>query len=189
MKTPLLLLTMMTAALYGSAQKVGVGTQIPAYSFTVKDSLMTSSGMGIAQVSPNGLVAVGTYADNAGAFIQTHTNTDLSFSTNNGTAQVLLQKTTGNLGVNVAAPAERLDVGGNVKISGTLQVLGGSPAIGKVLTSNATGLASWQSPPAAAKPSCCGNARGHFQLRFLRGYRCDSTGHLTQQHYCRPVAI
>lgn len=153
MKTPFLLLTILSTAFCAGAQNVGIGTKNPAYILTVKDSLQTGAGIGIAHLSPNGLVAVGTYADNNNAFIQTHTNNDLAFSTNNGTVKMLLQKATGNFGINVLAPAERLDVGGNVKISGTLQVQGGSPGAGKVLTSNAGGLASWQSPAAPATPA------------------------------------
>jgi hypothetical protein len=153
MKTLLLLLSVSGIAFCAAAQNVGIGTKVPAYSLTVKDSLVTSGGIGIAQVSPNGLVAVGTYADNSNAFIQTHTNNDLAFSTNNGTVKMVLQKITGNFGINVLSPAERLDVGGNVKISGTLQVQGGIPGAGKVLTSNAAGLASWQTPAAPATPA------------------------------------
>jgi len=40
-------------------------------------------------------------------------------------------------------------VGGNTKVTGQLTVVGGNPAAGRVLTSNATGLASWQDLPAA----------------------------------------
>lgn len=46
----------------------------------------------------------------------------------------------GNLGVGVANPAAKLDVAGTIKISG------GTPGAGKVLTSDATGLASWVTP-------------------------------------------
>jgi hypothetical protein len=46
----------------------------------------------------------------------------------------------GNVGIGVAVPAARLDVNGSIKISG------GSPAAGKLLTSDANGLASWQAP-------------------------------------------
>jgi hypothetical protein len=36
---------------------------------------------------------------------------------------------------------------GNVEISGTVKIAGGTPGTGKVLTSDATGNATWQSPP------------------------------------------
>lgn len=43
-----------------------------------------------------------------------------------------------NLGVNIIAPQAKLDVNGQILIRG------GAPAAGRVLTSNAVGLASWQ---------------------------------------------
>ncbi len=46
----------------------------------------------------------------------------------------------GNVGIGATLPAARLDINGTLKISG------GSPGTGKVLTSDANGLASWQAP-------------------------------------------
>ncbi len=44
----------------------------------------------------------------------------------------------GNIGIGTTSPGARLEVGGQIKITG------GSPAVNKVLTSDATGLATWQ---------------------------------------------
>ena len=52
-------------------------------------------------------------------------------------SQLFVQKSTGNVGVGTISPSAKLEVTGQVKISG------GSPGIGKVLTSDGTGLASW----------------------------------------------
>jgi hypothetical protein len=41
-------------------------------------------------------------------------------------------------------------LGGNVELGGQIKIDGGIPGIGKVLTSDANGLASWQSPVAAS---------------------------------------
>jgi len=49
-----------------------------------------------------------------------------------------LSYTTGNVGIGTGSPGATLDVGGNIKISG------GNPGDGKVLTSDANGLASWK---------------------------------------------
>ena len=47
---------------------------------------------------------------------------------------------TGNVGIGTTTPDAKLEVDGQVKITG------GSPGVGKVLTSDAAGLASWQTP-------------------------------------------
>jgi hypothetical protein len=47
----------------------------------------------------------------------------------------------GNVGIGVSYPAAELEVDGQVKING------GSPGTGKVLTSDAAGLATWQNSP------------------------------------------
>ncbi len=50
----------------------------------------------------------------------------------------------GNIGIGTASPTARLEVAGQIKITG------GLPGIGKVLSSDATGLATWVNPAAIA---------------------------------------
>jgi hypothetical protein len=111
---------------------VGIGTTSPDHRLEIK-----SNGMGFSQTSPNGLRKIGTYASNGSVYIQTHTNDNLNFATNNANAQMTLS-TSGNLGVGTNAPSATLDV------EGTFQLLDGTQGAGKVLTSDTTGNASWQ---------------------------------------------
>lgn len=50
----------------------------------------------------------------------------------------------GFIGIGTAIPGAKLEVAGQVKITG------GTPGVGKVLTSDAAGLATWQTPTTAA---------------------------------------
>lgn len=53
----------------------------------------------------------------------------------------------GNVGIGTGTPGARLEVAGQVKITG------GAPGAGKILTSDSTGLASWESPSAVYSES------------------------------------
>lgn len=53
----------------------------------------------------------------------------------------------GNVGIGTATPGAKLEIAGQVKITG------GTPAVGKVLTSDATGVATWQALPVASVAS------------------------------------
>jgi hypothetical protein len=64
----------------------------------------------------------------------------MSIGTNN--AEQMRITSAGNVGIGTSTPSTKLDVNGQVKIQG------GSPGEGKVLTSDATGLASWKMPGA-----------------------------------------
>ena len=66
---------------------------------------------------------------------------DITINTN----QFFVQKSTGNIGVGTISPKAKMEVAGQVKITG------GTPGTGKVLTSDASGLASWQTPASAAE--------------------------------------
>jgi ribosomal protein S6E (S10) len=60
--------------------------------------------------------------------------------TNLNAVRLQIETTTGNVGIGTATPGAKLEVAGQVKITG------GTPGAGKVLTSDAAGLATWQVP-------------------------------------------
>ena len=72
---------------------------------------------------------------------------DITMNTN----QFFLQKSNGNLGLGTITPAAKLDVAGNVKIAD------GTQGAGKVLTSDANGLASWTTPASSSPWTVSGN--------------------------------
>ena len=55
-----------------------------------------------------------------------------------GLPRLTILASNGNVGIGTSNPSAKLDVSGQIKITG------GTPGIGKVLTSDATGLATWQ---------------------------------------------
>ncbi|MBK8144442.1 MAG: tail fiber domain-containing protein [Bacteroidetes bacterium] len=64
----------------------------------------------------------------------------------------------GNVGIGTASPVAKLDVAGQIKISG------GSPGAGKVLTSDAAGLATWATPAAGG---ISGSGTANRVARFI----------------------
>jgi hypothetical protein len=77
---------------------------------------------------PAGILTAGSIAGNTPYWNGTNWITNNSNIFNNG----------GNVGIGVATPAAKLDIVGSIKIAD------GTQGVGKVLTSNASGLASWQ---------------------------------------------
>ena len=84
---------------------------------------------GILSLGPNTMLF-----DGANNTITTGTDEDMA----------ILPGGTGNVGIGTPSPGAKLEVAGQVKITG------GAPGTGKVLTSDAAGLASWQTPSAGA---------------------------------------
>lgn len=72
-----------------------------------------------------------------------------------GFGNVLSLTGSGNVGVGVSDPSAKFEVAGQLKITG------GGPGQGKVLTSDANGLASWQTPT--------GGGTGNFSLPYNSG--------------------
>ncbi len=85
---------------------------------------------------------------------------DIVFQTGDPTAgdagtaneRMVVKGATGNVGINVAAPTQRLDIDGQVRIRG------GAPGAGKVLTSDANGVGAWTDPTVGTVTNVTGTA-------------------------------
>ena len=131
----------------------------PALSWLGENVWTTGGNIGIGTTVPgNGKLTVdhsdGTYGirmDRAGTF--------LFGIHNNGSSQTVLEpagtrdlavringidhftvKPSGNVGIGTTSPGAKLEIAGQIKITG------GAPGAGKVLTSDAAGLATWNTP-------------------------------------------
>ena len=108
------------------------------YSFTAGDGTSTSAYCSFALGRNN----VGSGTPNA--WIETEPLFEIGIGISSASqwrknAVTVLKN--GNVGIGPVNPTAKLEVDGQIKITG------GSPGGGKVLTSDANGLASWQSPP------------------------------------------
>jgi hypothetical protein len=93
----------------GGIGNVGIGTTTPNERF-----VLSQFGIGFSQQDPTGVAKIGFYTSATQTYLQTHTNNDLLFSTNNGVAQMVLT-TAGNVGIGTSNPTYKLSVNGNVR--------------------------------------------------------------------------
>ncbi len=156
--------------LYDDSTNVGIGTFTPWAKLEVAgqvkitggspwiNKVLSSDATWLASwVSLSAVSGVWSLMGNSGTiagtnFIGTTDLQDLVFKTNNIETMRLLN--TGNLGIGTAAPWARLEVAGQVKITG------GAPGVGKFLVSDATGLASWTGTVAATSLNITGSVLG-----------------------------
>lgn len=122
--------------------KVGIGTDSPGQKLDVNGTgkfgayalIGTSIAAGYYQDATDGAYrALGTDG-NRGYYFQ-------SYSGGSTTMYVGLVGTyAGNVGIGTTSPSQKLEVAGQVKITG------GNPGAGKVLTSDASGVGTWEDP-------------------------------------------
>lgn len=67
---------------------------------------------------------------------------------------------------------------GDIAMSGKIQIKGGSPGVGKVLTSDDNGLASWQSLPSSGKPYCTAKVDSYYVSACGNSYTGKCTGNI-----------
>ncbi|MEO8150895.1 MAG: hypothetical protein ABI723_24895 [Bacteroidia bacterium] len=122
--------------------KVGVGTNAPVTPLHVTTATtavlatfegVTGSNKATVNLKYGG---VSTYLTNGGFNMSAG---DLGFGGQyHNYADLVINTNTGNVGIATSTPAAKLDVAGNIKITD------GTQGAGKVLTSDANGLATWQ---------------------------------------------
>ncbi len=137
--------TLSTGSIYDNGIYVGIGTSSPHAELQLSNTV-TSKKMVLYEDAINGHEFYG-FGVNAGIMrYQTSTGTNHAFyaATSPTTSSELMRiQGNGNVGIGTAAPTAKLEVAGQVKITG------GSPGAGKVLLSDAAGLASWGTAPSA----------------------------------------
>jgi hypothetical protein len=123
---------------YNNGTNIGIGTTSPTSQLDIVDPTMSRSRYRYGN-EPSGLT-IGNWLSEA--YVYNELNTDLVFGTNN-IARVRI-KNNGNVGIGTDTPTAKLDVAGTIKIAD------GTQGAGKVLTSDANGLATWSTPASVA---------------------------------------
>lgn len=121
--------------------QVGIGVsstpvsklQVHQNSTAIADIRLTNSSTGVN--ATDGLVI---YTNSNQGSILNKENAGLDFGTSNTTRMTI--DANGNVGIGTSTPSSKLEVNGQLKISG------GNPGNGKILTSDATGIATWETP-------------------------------------------
>jgi hypothetical protein len=132
---------------------VGIGTSTPAEKLTVEGNILATGNLTV-----QGLTSLSTTTISAQLTVATITSpssltiSPSSNATTTITGPVILASETGNVGIGTATPAYKLDVSGNLRVSGQT-IFGGvaytwpssAGSSGQVLTTDGTGNLSWTS--------------------------------------------
>lgn len=135
-----------------TTNRVGINTSGTAQStLHVNGAIFTNttSAEGVRVINDGGLISFYNTANSirtgflnmntiGGAIFSVELNQPMSLRTNN--IERIIIEADGDVGIGTHSPGAKLEVAGQVKITG------GSPGLGKVLTSDANGLATWQTP-------------------------------------------
>ena len=129
------------SSLIASVLNVSTGTALDGTVASRELALrMTRGGTNGTKWNMSADFLVGTY--NVGINSQTQLDIRLANAGTNSTdTDVMTLRADGKVGINTTTPSTALDVNGQIKISG------GAPGAGKVLSSDANGLASWADNP------------------------------------------
>jgi hypothetical protein len=144
-----------------STDSVGIGTAHPEALLHVR----SATGTGSLRVEGNSGVKAGFNSYDTYSRIGTETNHDFLLGSNN-TSRIWI-KADGKVGIGKASPTQMLDVDGIVQIAGFKMPTDASS--GKVLTSDASGLGTWQVPPGGLDGSGSANYIPKFNASTTLG--------------------
>lgn len=148
--------------LYNSGSRLGIGTTTPTETVEINDLTTGTARLRVTDLGQNPEIQLqyGSGSDEHWAFYVDLFNGNALKIWKNVTGNVLTMSGVGDVGIGTTSPGAKLDVAGPIKstslnvtgsadVANTLttnqvKITGGTPGAGKVLTSDASGLASWQ---------------------------------------------
>ncbi len=140
--------------IYNLSTEVGIGTSTPGYKLDIQHS--GGSGLNVQSSSSFSVIDIDAFSGDAALRFakagvnqwnirnDPSTNNLQIFELGGGGERFQIQNTTGNLGLNDINPTEKLSIVGRIKMNDP------SKGLGKVLTSDANGVGTWQTVGAAA---------------------------------------
>jgi hypothetical protein len=135
--------------------KVGIGTTVPGSALEIKGAGSTGPLLTVGSTGAGGayqLALQNTATGGTTWYLGSSDNTNgagggkfiIGKNVSDTASSNFTIDGSGNVGIGAIAPAAKLDIAGSIKVAD------GSQGIGKVLTSDAAGLATWASPGAAS---------------------------------------
>ncbi len=137
---------------YNLSNAVGIGTSSPGYKLDVLHG--GSNGLRIKSSNQYSVVDIDAFNGDAALrffnngskkwILRSFTNDNFQIlHSSSGGERIGINAVTGYVGINDPSPVARLSVNGDIKIKD------GTQAVGRVLTSDANGVASWQANPSS----------------------------------------
>ena len=130
-------------------QKVGIGLSSPDSTLDINGNMIVRGGARIAntlQLNSGLKITAGSPA--AGKVLTSDANGNASWQAAVALPAGAANQTLRHNGTSFISNSTLQNDGSNITIGGQLKIQGGAPAAGKVLTTDATGLGSWQTIPA-----------------------------------------
>jgi hypothetical protein len=131
-----------TSLLYNNSLSVGIGTTAPTAQFHTKGSVRFegAGAPGVGKVLTSDALGNATWQTVSGGSLPTATaGQTLRYDGSTWVANSLLYNNSTNIGIGTTSPSAQLHTTGSVRLEGA-----GTPGEGKVLTSDASGNATWR---------------------------------------------
>ncbi len=139
--------TLGNSVVYETGSNIGIGTTSPSTKLHIVSSSSTPLNIDGTAGMYVGLYEAGIYRGYYGSYSGAAPDVDFGTGGGNTTGSLHLAiqgspsatiTSAGNMGIGTTAPGAKLEVAGQIKITG------GTPGAGQVLTSDGTGLATWE---------------------------------------------